>query len=315
MGTELVTRGNLASGMKVADDGTVYLVADDRKCLKVATDGTVSTSSDSGATWYQVATDLIDDTGRVSIHKVRGMSTANIADLAVFTVAGVDGLTYSVGQRILLKDQTTGAENGVYVVGVVDGGTAALTRAADWAAAATIPTGTMIVVDAGTLGANTLQMVTNVGDVTVATTTPAFDSFYPTTNGGTIQKRTLTATHATITTAGPSQVIAIGSTLPANSRIVGVSIHTVTVFSGGTVGDFTVDIGTTGDADAIVDGADLFAAAVDGMAATMPPGIAVHKTFVAAGAQLNATFACGTDDVADATAGSCVIDVFFVQLP
>jgi hypothetical protein len=105
---------------------------------------------------------------------VRGALTSNIADLAVFTVANNDGLTYSAGQRILLAGQSTGAQEGIYVVGAVGGGTAALTRAPDWAAAAVVPGGTLVVVDAGTANANTVYMVTNAAGVTVATTDPTF---------------------------------------------------------------------------------------------------------------------------------------------
>lgn len=127
--------------------------------------------------------------------------------------------------------------------------------------------------------------------------------------------RSLTANHdgssgaEHINAAAASQAINIGATLPAKTYIVGVAIHTVTAFSGGSVGDFTVDIGTTDDPDALIDGANLFAAAVDGQAATRPLGIAPNKYFSAAGAQLKATFACGSDDVGDATAGAVTIDV------
>jgi len=131
---------------------------------------------------------------------------------------------------------------------------------------------------------------------------------------GSIQKRSLTATHATITAAAGDETLSIGAALPANSRILGVSIHTVTAFSGGTVGDFTVDIGSAGDIDALVDGANLFAAAVDGQVATRPLGIAPNKFFAAA-TQLQAKFICGSDDVGDATAGACTIDVLFEVLP
>src|SRR5574342_585313 len=111
--------------------------------------------------------------GRVAVHKVRGRITTNVANLAVFTVAGNDGLTYAEGERIYLDGQSTGAQKGIYVVGVVGGGTAALTRAADWAAADTIPTGTLIAVDAGTANGNQVLMISNAGDVLVGTTTPA----------------------------------------------------------------------------------------------------------------------------------------------
>lgn len=113
--------------------------------------------------------------GLVAVHKVRGVTTADVPDLNAFTVAGNDGLTYAAGERVLLAAQSTGAQNGIYVVGTVGGGTAPLTRAPDMAAAAVIPTGTLIAVDAGTLYANSLVMITNAGDVTVATTTPTFE--------------------------------------------------------------------------------------------------------------------------------------------
>ena len=131
--------------------------------------------------------------------------------------------------------------------------------------------------------------------------------------GMTVLKKTLTADHTTITAAAATEALNIGTALPANSRIVGVDMHTLTPFSGGTVGDFTVDIGTAGDVDALIDGAGLFTAAVDGGPATMPQGVRPNK-FFAAGGQLTATFRCGSDDVGDATAGAVTIDVLYVVL-
>lgn len=131
---------------------------------------------------------------------------------------------------------------------------------------------------------------------------------------GRIQHRQLIATHATITEADASETQNIGAALPANATIIGATMHSYTPFTGGTIGDFTVDVGSSGDVDALIDGADLFSAAVDGAPATMTAGVNPHKTFVAAGAQLTAKFDCSSDDVADATAGAVTIDVFFTVL-
>jgi hypothetical protein len=131
--------------------------------------------------------------------------------------------------------------------------------------------------------------------------------------GLTASKKTLIADATTITAAASSEALSIGTALPANSRIVGVDIHTLTPFSGGAVADFTVDVGTSGDVDALIDGADLFAAAVDGGPATIPQGIRPNK-FFAAGGQLLATFRCGSDDVGDATAGAVTIDVLYITV-
>lgn len=107
-------------------------------------------------------------------YAVRGMTVSNIADLAAVTVAAAafDGLTAAEGQRFYLDGQSTGAQKGIYVCGAVSGGVAIFTRAADWAAGLVIKTGALIAVDAGTVNANTLWMITNAGDVTVGTTTP-----------------------------------------------------------------------------------------------------------------------------------------------
>jgi len=130
--------------------------------------------------------------------------------------------------------------------------------------------------------------------------------------GMTAQKRTVTVGHADLTDADGSQAINIGAALPANSRIIGVDMRSLTPFTGGGAGAVTVDVGTSGDVDALIDGADVFAAAVDGGPAIMPAGVRPNKAF-AAGGQLIATFDADVD-VADLTAGSVVIDVLFIVL-
>lgn len=109
-----------------------------------------------------------------SFHSVRGVVTSNIASLAAFTVAGNDGLTYTAGQRVLLAGQTTPAENGIYVVGTVGGGTAPLTRAADWVLASVQPAGAEINVNEGTAWSSSKWFATAAGAVTVGVTAPAF---------------------------------------------------------------------------------------------------------------------------------------------
>jgi hypothetical protein len=112
--------------------------------------------------------DALTESGPV--FEVRGASTADVPALATFTVAGVDGLTYVAGERILLKDQTAPAENGIYVVGTVAGGVAPLTRALDADGNDEIVAGMMVLVSEGTAGLNTAWHLDTNDPVTVGTT-------------------------------------------------------------------------------------------------------------------------------------------------
>lgn len=80
--------------------------------------------------------------------RARGVVIANVAALATFTVAN-NGLTYVAGDVVLLTAQTTAAENGLYVVGVVAAGVAPLTRPAGWIAGDLIPQGYVVEVGDG----------------------------------------------------------------------------------------------------------------------------------------------------------------------
>lgn len=129
-------------------------------------------------------------------------------------------------------------------------------------------------------------------------------------------KKTVTVGHADLTdaVAGEAQAINVGTALPNNARIVGAGIRGVPLTGGGVV-SVACDLGTAGDIDAIVDGADVLAAFVDGQSSTLPSGIAPHKLF-AAGGQLIATFTPdGGHALADLAAGSIDIDVLYVVLP
>ena len=136
--------------------------------------------------------------------------------------------------------------------------------------------------------------------------------------GVALQKRTVTIGHADLEgndVDGAASTVNIGAVLPANARVIGAVTRGYTPFTGGGLSAVALDIGTAGDIDAIVDGADAFAAAVDGGTSTLPPGISPNKLFVAAGAQLIATLTPdGGHDLQDATAGAVTIDVLFSVL-
>mgnify|MGYP001069743208 CR=1 FL=1 len=118
--------------------------------------------------------------------------------------------------------------------------------------------------------------------------------------------------HADLTAAATTQTLNVGS-LPANAQVRGVDIRVAAAFSGGSVSALSVDIGDAGDADAIVDGANVFAA-TDGQAASLPAGIAPNKRFDAA-TTITALFTATDDNLVDLTAGACTIRVLYDVLP
>lgn len=87
----------------------------------------------------------------------------------------VDGVTLVTGDRILIKNQATGSENGIYTVNA----SGAPTRAVDMPAGAGFSTGSYMFVEEGTLH-HTGWIMTNEGAVNVGTDALTFAQF----NGG-----------------------------------------------------------------------------------------------------------------------------------
>jgi uncharacterized membrane protein YiaA len=83
-----------------------------------------------------------------------GATLTNNTTLAAFTV---DGVSPSVNDRILVKNQSSTLQNGIYTVTVVGNGAVpwVLTRATDYDSPAEILPGTVIPIQSGTVNANT----------------------------------------------------------------------------------------------------------------------------------------------------------------
>jgi len=85
----------------------------------------------------------------------------------------IDGVTLVTGDRILIKDQATGSENGIYTVNA----TGAPTRGTDADTAAEITSSFAVFVEEGTANADSGYTLTNNGTVTVGTTALVFTQF------------------------------------------------------------------------------------------------------------------------------------------
>ena len=85
----------------------------------------------------------------------------------------LDGVTLATNDRILLKDQSTGAENGIYTVN----SSGAPTRATDFDANAEVTSGAFTFVTEGTANGDSGFVLTTNDDITVGTTAMTFAQF------------------------------------------------------------------------------------------------------------------------------------------
>ena len=107
-------------------------------------------------------------------NSVRVATTANGTLSSAFANGQtVDGVTLATNDRILIKDQSTGSENGIYTVNA----SGAPTRATDFDADSEVTGGTFFFVEEGTVNADNGFVMTNDGSVTVGTTALVFTQF------------------------------------------------------------------------------------------------------------------------------------------
>lgn len=102
---------------------------------------------------------------------VRAASTANVTVASALTNgSSMDGVTLATGDRVLLKNQTTGAENGIYTV-VASG---AAPRAADADTSAEVNAGMTVTVEEGTVNGDKRFVLTTNNPITLGTTALVF---------------------------------------------------------------------------------------------------------------------------------------------
>ncbi len=167
------------------------------RSLDTGTNGQVVTTGPDGyAAWA--------DRGLFAF-KARGVTYTNHS-LTAFTVAtNTDGITYIAGDIVLLANQTTAADCGLYVVGTV-ATTAPLTRLATMPLGATGQNGCIVEVSEGTIfkGSTWKAMATTTGGFVVGTNDP---NFYPR-----VCKGTLTLSSGTYTLGSTEGLFLLSTT-------------------------------------------------------------------------------------------------------
>jgi hypothetical protein len=162
-----------------------------------------------------------------------GATLTNSGTQAAITI---DGRVLVVGERVLVKDQTTGLQNGFYKVTTV--GTVSenwvLTRTVDADEDSEITPGAFTFVEEGTVGGNNGYVCTNVGAITVGTTAITFVQFSGA--GSVIAGDGLTKNGNTLDVVGTNDRISISAdAVDISSNYVGQA----TITTLGTIGTGT----------------------------------------------------------------------------
>ena len=111
----------------------------------------------------------------------------------------IDGVTLATNDRILIKDQSTGSENGIYTVN----SSGAPTRATDFDEDSEVTGGAFCFVEEGTSNGDTGWVMTNDGAVTVGTTALTFSKFSSTVSISNLDD----LTDVTISSVGAGEIL------------------------------------------------------------------------------------------------------------
>lgn len=106
------------------------------------------------------------------LNKRDSKQSVRVATTAAIALAGlqtIDGVVLVAGDRVLVKDQAAGAENGIYVAAA-----GAWTRATDADSGTKLNAGALVPVEAGTVNADTIWMLKTDGAIIVGATPIAF---------------------------------------------------------------------------------------------------------------------------------------------
>jgi hypothetical protein len=183
---------------------------------------------------------IVTTTGNLTATYSNGTSGvgATLTNSGTQAAITIDSRVLVVGERVLVKDQTTGLQNGFYKVTTV--GTAStnwvLTRTVDADEASEITPGAFTFVEEGTVGANNGYVCTNVGSITIGTTAITFVQFSGA--GSVIAGDGLTKTGNTLNAVGTNNRISISAdAIDISSSYVGQA--TITTLGTITTGTWT----------------------------------------------------------------------------
>lgn len=150
------------------------VIGDDGKTYRSIQDNNTGNAPSASPLWWERwgfgASELSAELNKLDYKtSCRVATTANLAALSGLLT--IDGVVLVAGDRVLVKDQAAGSQNGIYVAAV-----GAWARAADADDGAKLNSGAIIPIEAGTANGDTLWMLTTDGAITIGVTALAFSN-------------------------------------------------------------------------------------------------------------------------------------------
>jgi trimeric autotransporter adhesin len=222
---------------------------------KTYVDSVVSGNNYHAACEYATTADL----GTVTYNNGSSGVGATITKTSPFSTLAIDGANPTVGQRILVKNETSGQYNGIYTVTSVGSGSVGwvLTRATDYDQTGTgqnevAPGDTTFILN-GTVNANTQWVQTTDAPITIGTTPLTFvqigaSTSYTAGTGLTLTGTTFSITNTTVSAGSYGSASSVGTfTVNAQGQLTAASNTSIAIAGSQiTSGSVGATVGGTG---------------------------------------------------------------------
>ena len=193
--------------------------------------GALTLSADPTSDLHAATKQYVDAAvNNINVHEATVAATTDNVNLtnAVDNNKTLDGVTIKTGDRILVKNQNTASQNGIYIVA----SNGAPTRAADYNAAGEVSSGDFIFVKGGTVNANTgwIQTadVTTVGTSDISFTQFSGAGTYTAGSGLTLTGTTFSIADGSITSAKIADGAIVDADVNASAAIAQSKISGLT---------------------------------------------------------------------------------------
>lgn len=150
-----------------------YTFANSDESFTVGATGTVTSSGDFYAqTNKKLATEEYVNSVQQGLDVKQSVRVATTANITLSGTQMIDGIALSVGDRVLVKNQTTGTQNGIYVVAA-----SSWSRATDASTSEKVTAGLFTFVSEGTQNADSGWILTADDAITLGTSSLTFVQF------------------------------------------------------------------------------------------------------------------------------------------